>query len=262
MRSALRGYQILGVQTNIGFLSSLLNIDAFVVEDFDTGFIEKHHEKLFNKEEGQAAIAVCVAAMAVLPAIAKDNEYFSCLDPWSPWQDKSGWRLNQPPRHRIKLSQDEVDHNIEITPVGDQWRICFDQNSFDVRARWLDDTQFQIEIDSSLLSLPVLIKNDNISIWHNNQEWRFTLHNPMQALDHETASDNQFVAPMPGAIITLPVSQGDVVEAGDILLIMEAMKMEHSMIAPVRATVVDVYCSIGDQVEEGDRLITLEPVES
>ncbi len=262
VQTALRAYQILGVQTNIGFLSSLLEVDAFANEDFDTGFIEKHQERLFNREEGQSTIAVCVAAMAVLPAISNKNEYFPCLDPWSPWQDRSGWRLNQPSRHRIKLIQDEVGHDIEITPLGDQWRISFDQNSFNVRARWLDETRFQIEINASLLSIPVLIKNDDILIWHNNREWCFRRHNPMQALDHEAASDNQFIAPMPGAIISVPVAQGDVVEAGDIVLIMEAMKMEHSMVAPVKATVVDVYCAKGDQVEEGDRLITLEPVEA
>ena len=263
MRQALRDYHILGVQTNIGFLSSLLNVEEFADEEFDTGFIETHYKKLFDKEAENSALAVCVASMAVLPVIARDkNEHFSCLDPWSPWQDKSGWRLNQIACHRIKLIREEIDYSVKITPLNDRWRIRFNQNEFDVKARWLDQTEFQIEINSSLLTIPVLINNDDISLWLNNQEWRFTRHNPMQALDHETVSDNQFVAPMPGAIISLPVKQGDTVEAGDVVLVMEAMKMEHSMTAPVKATVADVYCSPGDQVEEGDRLITLEPVES
>ena len=261
MRKALDDYQILGVQTNIRFLSSLLSIDAFAVEDFDTGFIETHHQKLFDKEADNPSVAVCVAAMAVLPAIARNNEYFSCLDPWSPWQNKNGWRMNQRPRHRIRLSRDEQHYDVEVRPNCDRWGVGFAENNFDVTACWLEDTRLQIEIDSSLLSVPVLIENDIISVWFENQEWRFTRYNPMQALDHEGEAGNQFVAPMPGAIIALPVTAGDTVEVGDTLLIMEAMKMEHSMVAPVKATVSDVFFAVGDQVEEGDRLITLEPVE-
>ncbi|MCP4275330.1 MAG: 3-methylcrotonyl-CoA carboxylase, partial [Gammaproteobacteria bacterium] len=85
LRQALSDYQILGVQTNIGFLSSVLSVKEFAEQDFDTGFIETHYKKLFNKEDGQAAIAVCMAALAVLPAIERDG--VSCLDPW---QDKAG----------------------------------------------------------------------------------------------------------------------------------------------------------------------------
>ena len=254
LRAALRDYQILGVQTNIGFLSSLLEVGEFSDEDFDTGFIEKHREKLFDRKEGQSAIAVCVAAMAVLPAI-KNN---AALDPWS---DKCGWRMNQAPIHQIKLSIDDQNYILKITPKKNRWHIFFDEQLFEVSANWLDETHLQIEINSSLLTIPVLINNDNISIWHDNQEWRFTRHNPMQALDIEAETGNQFLAPMPGAIISIPVSAGDTVEAGDILLVMEAMKMEHSMIAPVKATVTEVFFAEGDQVEEGDRLITLEPVE-
>ncbi len=255
MRAALCDYQILGVQTNIGFLSSLLEVDAFVDEDFDTGFIEKHREKLFDREEGRVAVAVCVAAMAVLPAIGNSDSF-------DPWSDKSSWRLNQVSTHKIKLSLDEQNYALEITPKANRWQVSFDKHVFEVSARWQDASHMRVEIFSSLMNIPVLINNDSVSIWHDNQEWRFTRHNPMQSLDAEAETGNQFVAPMPGAIISIPVSAGDMVEAGDILLVMEAMKMEHSMVAPVRATVTDVFFTEGDQVEEGDRLITLEPVET
>jgi len=261
MRKALGDYQILGVQTNIGFLSSLLSIDSFADENFDTGFIEAHHKELFNKEDDHAVTAVCIASMAVLPAITNNNEFFSCLDPWSPWQDKSGWRLNQGPCHRIRLSHENAHYTVEVTPDNEGWRICFDQRRFTVKAQWRDNNHLQIEIDSSLSTIPVLIENDIVSIWYDKQEWHFTRHNPMLALDSESETGNQFLAPMPGAIIALPVSVGDTVEAGQTLLVMEAMKMEHAMVAPVKASVSDVFFAEGDQVEEGDRLVILEPIE-
>ncbi|MDH5354524.1 MAG: acetyl/propionyl/methylcrotonyl-CoA carboxylase subunit alpha [Gammaproteobacteria bacterium] len=251
MRVALRDYQILGVQTNIGFLSSLLEVGEFSDENFDTGFIEKHRGKLFDKKEERVANAACVAGLAVLPAIANSD----CLDPWA---GKSAWRMNQTPTHKIKLSLDDRDYALAITPAENRWQICCDENTIEVAAKWLDETHLQIEINASLLTVPVQINKDIISIWHDNREWRFTRHNPMQALDNEAETGNQFVAPMPGAIISIPVSAGDTVEAGDVLLVMEAMKMEHSMVAPMKATVTDVFFAEGDQVEEGDKLISLE----
>ncbi len=263
MRQALLNYQILGVQTNIGFLSSLLSIDAFAEEKFDTGFIDAHYGKLFDKEGKTSAVAVCAAAMSVLPAISNErNEFFSCLDPWSPWHERAGWRLNQLPRHRVKLSSYDAHYSVEIMPVDGLWRIYFDENEFSVKCCWRDDTHLEFEVESSLSIIPVLINGDNISLWHENQEWRFMRFNPMQALDNETETGSQCLAPMPGAILSIPVSAGDIVEAGDTVLVMEAMKMEHAMVSPARATVADILFSEGDQVEEGDRLITLEPLES
>ena len=263
MKSTLREYQILGVQTNIGFLGDLLSIDAFKEEDFNTGFIETHYEKLFNRKEDFTALAVCIAAMAVLPAIAKDkNTFKSCLDPWSPWQDESGWRMNQTTQHRIRLNTNDVDYEVEIVPDRGQWSVSFDGSRFKVDASWLNDQQIKIRINNSLLTIPVLVLGNNISIWFSSQEWRFSRHNPMHLLDSEVEMANQFLAPMPGAIISVPVSAGDIVESGQTLLVMEAMKMEHSMVAPMNATVTDIFFSEGDQVEEGERLITLEPVES
>ncbi|MCP4186715.1 MAG: acetyl/propionyl/methylcrotonyl-CoA carboxylase subunit alpha [Gammaproteobacteria bacterium] len=256
LRQALSDYRILGVQTNIGFLSSVLSVMEFVEEDFDTGFIETHYKKLFNREDDQAAIAVCVAAMAVLPAIARDG--VSGLDPW---QDKCGWRMNQAPLHRVRLSRDDAHYDIAISPGGKRWSVCFDDNEFDVSARWLDQNHLQIELDSSLLTVPVLIEDDNISIWYDQQEWRFADFNPMLTLDHQDEAGSQFLAPMPGKIVTIPVASGDTVEAGATLLVMEAMKMEHSIVAPAKARVVDVFFAVGDQVEDGERLITLEAVE-
>ncbi|MCP4494361.1 MAG: acetyl/propionyl/methylcrotonyl-CoA carboxylase subunit alpha [Gammaproteobacteria bacterium] len=254
LRQALSDYQILGVQTNIRFLSSVLSVSEFAEENFNTGFIETHYKKLFDREDDQASIAVCVAAMAVLPAIERDG--VSRLDPW---QDKGGWRMNQTPLHRIRLSRDDTLYDIAISARDKRWSVCFGDNEFDVRAHWQDQNHLQIELDSSLLTIPVLIEGDKISIWYEQQEWRFAGFNPMQTLDQQDEAGSQFLAPMPGKIVDIPVASGDTVEAGATLLVMEAMKMEHSIVAPGKARVVDVFFAVGDQVEDGERLITLEP---
>ena len=67
-----------------------------------------------------------------------------------------------------------------------------------------------------------------------------------------------FVAPMPGRITKVAVSPGDPVRAGDLLMVLEAMKMEHSVTTPVDGTVAEIFFGIGDQVEGGAELVRLE----
>src|SRR3546814_14880543 len=64
-------------------------------------------------------------------------------------------------------------------------------------------------------------------------------------------------APMPGKIISISVKAGDTVKGGDALLVMEAMKMEHTITAPADGTVQEVFFQVGDQVSEGAELIAI-----
>ena len=63
---------------------------------------------------------------------------------------------------------------------------------------------------------------------------------------------------MPGSIIALQVAVGDTVQRGDLLMVLEAMKMEHSIVASAEATVSEIFFAVGDQVEEGEQLLSLE----
>jgi biotin carboxyl carrier protein len=72
------------------------------------------------------------------------------------------------------------------------------------------------------------------------------------------AGDN-VVAPMPGAVIAMDVSEGDVVEAGQRLGALEAMKMELALVAPHAGTVTRVGAAPGDQVTQGHVLVTVTP---
>ena len=263
MRAALNKYQILGVHTNINLLSSVLAESDFVDAHFDTGFIDSHYDTLFGSEPGRKAIAACIASMAVLPAISQGRgENFSCLDPWSPWQQKTGWRLNQASGFSIRLSRNDDEYAIRVSSKHGFWCVVFDEYEYQVKGEWLDNRYLQLEIDSRLLKVPTVIDADSVSIWYDQQEWRFARYNPMHAIDNEADDGSQFCAPMPGNIIEIPVAADDTVKAGQTLIVMEAMKMEHSIVATQTATVNEIFFEVGDQVEEGERLITLVPVES
>jgi acetyl/propionyl-CoA carboxylase alpha subunit len=76
------------------------------------------------------------------------------------------------------------------------------------------------------------------------------------------AAEGTLCAPMPGKIIALKVVEGDRVEAGQTLLVMEAMKMEHAITAPCAARVAQLPFALGDQVSEAAILVRLDPAEA
>ena len=83
----------------------------------------------------------------------------------------------------------------------------------------------------------------------------------MAAVDEADDGGDSIAAPLPGIVKALNVAPGTVVATGDVLAVMEAMKMEHSLTAPRDGQVAEVPVHVGEQVEEGALLIILEPQE-
>ena len=79
----------------------------------------------------------------------------------------------------------------------------------------------------------------------------------MNRASDSTVNQNAIIAPMPGAIRAVFVGQGDRVREGDKLIVLEAMKMEHTLTAPRDGVIADVFAALGDQVEVGACLVQL-----
>ena len=88
--------------------------------------------------------------------------------------------------------------------------------------------------------------------------WRLAIVDPLAAVAEEEAGAAKLTAPMPGKIITVKVENGAKVERGQALLVMEAMKMEHTIRAPADGIVAAVHFAVGDQVEEGVELLDFQ----
>jgi 3-methylcrotonyl-CoA carboxylase alpha subunit len=89
-------------------------------------------------------------------------------------------------------------------------------------------------------------------------EWQ----DPLSHADEGDHREGKLTAPMPGKVIAILVAPGSSVEKGDALLVMEAMKMEHTIHAPAAGTVDDILFAIGDQVQEGAQLLAFTPAEA
>ncbi|RLA15984.1 MAG: 3-methylcrotonyl-CoA carboxylase [Gammaproteobacteria bacterium] len=259
MQQALLDYQVLGLQTNIAFLSRLVSTDSFRLAEFDTGFIEQHRYELFAEDASLRERAVLIAATALIPGLpGNPRTQVVEFEAQSPWALKNSWRMNASAAHSIRISDGNSSYELSATRLDRGWALVYENNRHLVEAGWLDSKRLQLELDGERIIVPVIIGQDSIALCLQGREWKFELHVAGQGEDDTAATQGKLVAPMPGSIIALQVAVGDTVQPGDLLMVLEAMKMEHSIVASAEATVSEIFFAIGDQVEEGQQLLSLE----
>jgi len=259
MQQALLDYQVLGLQTNIAFLSRLVSTDSFRLAEFDTGFIEQHRHELFTEDASLRERAMLIAATALIPGLP-GNPRMQVVESeaQSPWALKNSWRMNASAVHTIRINDDSSNYELSATRLDQAWVLEYENNRHPVEARWLNSKRLQLELDGERIIVPVIIGQDCIALCLQGREWKFELHTAGQSEDDNAAAQGKLVAPMPGSIIALQVAVGDSVQPGDLLMVLEAMKMEHSIVASAEATVSEIFFTVGDQVEEGQQLLSLE----
>ncbi|MEJ2177175.1 MAG: biotin/lipoyl-binding protein [Gammaproteobacteria bacterium] len=99
----------------------------------------------------------------------------------------------------------------------------------------------------------------HLDVFYNAETWRLEFDDPLEYADEHSDALNQITSPMPGAITHIPVKAGDSVSRGDVLIVMEAMKMEHSLKAGRDGFIESINVDVGDQVDAGTFVATLEP---
>ena len=260
MRMALADYQVIGVQTNIGFLQHLLSFEEFENEDFDTSFIEKHHDQLFVDTSNIPLQVIVLNALYLLLKLqlSSDENARASADQFSPWNMTNGWRLNQPEKFQIHFSDEHQEYHVEVCKQGDNWSFKYQDVLYQVSGDLIDDRRLVAEIDHQRFDIPLVDLKHQITLWYQSRPWSFKRIDNIAAFSSSDAAIDELVSPMPGNVIELKVAVGDVVKTGDTLIVVEAMKMEHSILAPIDATVKEIFFQQGDQVEDGDRLISLD----
>ena len=251
---ALRQFQILGLNTNLDFLGRLVAIPAFRAADFDTGFIGTHYDQLFVQDSQQHNKALLLAAAALLPAFDSDL----IEGHHSPWDLPNHWRMNLPSTEQLQLLQDGRKFEIVSKLQTDGWLFSCAQRDYRVNSGRIDAQRRWADIDGEHIEFAVLRDKSTITLVYDGQTFQFELLEALQDAQASNAAAGHPQAPMSGAVVAIGVAVGDRVEAGDTLMVIEAMKMEHAITAQAAATVSEVLFAIGDQVDEGETLIMLE----
>lgn len=268
LRGALADYQVVGFATNLDFLSSLAANEAFNNLEIDTSFIEKQQQHLFPPKAPVADESVALAALYVLQKRINQAQQQAekSPDPYSPWHQVTGWRNNEKNTHTMEFIDtvhgDTQDEQNQITA-----KIHFTREGYLVD---VNDNSYQVSgtLENEQLSANLSGQRIDAKIIEHDQKLHILTHGKSVVLgfiDHEHEGDESDVggnltAPMTGTVISVNVNVGDKVSQNQPLLILEAMKMEHTISAPADGLISEILYQAGEMVEDGAELIVIESI--
>ncbi|MBL8430045.1 MAG: acetyl/propionyl/methylcrotonyl-CoA carboxylase subunit alpha [Dechloromonas sp.] len=263
MRKALADYQVAGVTTNIDFLSRLVACPAFAGADLDTGLIERQKDFLFPAAQAVPRDALLVATVGEL--LWEQHEAKQAArtsgDPSSPWHARDGWRMNLSAARMVGFR--DADSLIEaiVRYQGDKWQITINGQTTLARGKKLDGDRFAVELDDRRLMASVVAVDEKRSIFLNGSTYSLLRDDPLHLVEAGGTQGGGLTAPMPGKVVALLAQPGQKVEKGVPLLILEAMKMEHTITAPATGIVKTFCYAAGEQVTDGAALVEFEGAE-
>ena len=260
MRQALADYQVAGLTTNIDFLSRLVACPAFAGADLDTGLIERQKDFLFPAAQPVPRDALLVATVGELLWEQHQAKLAARAsgDPWSPWHARDGWRMNLSAARTISFRDGETLVDAQVRYQRDQWRITIAGQSTLARGRKLEGDRFAVELDDRRLIASVVAVDDKRSVFLQGSTYSLLRDDPLHRVDAGDSHGGGLTAPMPGKVVALLAQPGQKVDKGTPLLILEAMKMEHTITAPAAGTVKAFCYAAGEQVADGAALVEFE----
>ena len=264
--SALGDYYIDGVSTNIDFLKRVATHPAFVAAELTTTFVEKHHDSLFSATSEDAASDDTQVNIPVMALLSLLNRKVSRSDKTpSVWSTVGAWRANANHTEILTLlcNQEEVHVGVKHQRHGteDAWELTVGDNSYDVTGK-LVDSALQATINGYKSTFTFSDNDGVFTLFNKDTHARFTLISASLGDDNDDNGDANFSAPMNGTIVAHLVEKGVLVKKGDPILVMEAMKMEHSIIAPHDGAVEEFFFNPGELVDGGATLLAFSTKEA
>jgi acetyl/propionyl-CoA carboxylase alpha subunit len=235
--AALDESGILGLTTNLGFLRALAAREEFRDATIDTAWLDRE-----TVEAPEADVArLAVAWVSAMLGQAGDPHPFQ-PDGWRSGADAAPYVVALDRPVRVDRARGRVDdHEVRQVSAADHVLV--------------------IEVDGRREIAVVNVQPDTLEASHHGQ--RFVFEQPDPFADHGVAAgDGSLLAPMPGTLLTVDVAEGDVVEEGQRLGVLEAMKMELALTAPFAGTVRLVGGATGQQVELKQVLFEVEAEEA
>ena len=235
LRAALADTVTLGVPTNAGFLRRLLAHPAVVAGELDTGLVEREADSLIQDEVPEE---VYEAAAAVrLDALRPKGEGWT-----DPFSVPSGWRLGGAPK-----------------PVGFQLRVTEPVEYVPRGSHTVTEDQVAVTLDG----VRHTFRRAGDWLGRDGDAWQVRDHDPVAASlsGADRSGAGSLTAPMPGTVTVVKVAVGDQVTAGQSLLVVEAMKMEHVVSAPHAGTVAELDVTPGATVAMDQVLAVVTPAE-
>lgn len=257
LAQALGEFRIVGLATNIAFLKRLVEGEAFSSADLDTGLIERHSATLFPPAAPAPLGALALAALAL-------SEAGQAANGSDPWSRASGWRMNGDYRRVLSFtddysaSQKSGAYRVGLTYRHDGWEIDLDGQRQRLELLKRDGAELSLRLGDTALHGCVRRDGDVFHVFTAGRHFTLAYNDPMAHAGEVEAAGGRLTAPMPGKVVAVLAQSGKDVKKGEPLVIMEAMKMEHTISAPSDGLVEEVLYSVGDQVADGAPLLAFK----
>jgi acetyl-CoA/propionyl-CoA carboxylase biotin carboxyl carrier protein len=236
---ALARTEALGVRTNLRFLRALVAHPDVQRGRIDTELVAREFEHLVPAERDATPAAIALAAAAIADAAKRDA---------GPWGERGPFRVGGAPGTTVVLHDGPREHVARMAGAG-PYRMgdhVVSRDESEPHAWTLDGSPAAAALDE-----------ERVWVGYDGKSFELDTEPPPRSLDAALAAD--VAAPMPGVVISAAARADQRVRRGDLLFVMEAMKMELRVEAPADGTVRRVLASVGQQVQRGQRLADFEP---
>ncbi|UOK40777.1 acetyl/propionyl/methylcrotonyl-CoA carboxylase subunit alpha [Pseudomonas palleroniana] len=231
--SMLDEFAVGGLKTNLGFLRRIIGHPAFAAAELDTGFIPRYQDELLPPPGALCDEFWQMAGSAFMQSLPTAD---------GPWADTRGFRAGLPAEVSLHLSSGGQDRLVTLADSTSQWR----------------DEQLLTEQHGVRRSHLAVRQGALLYLRWDGEMHAVSLFDPIAAVEANQSHQGGLTAPMNGSIVRVLVEVGQSVEAGTQLVVLEAMKMEHSIRAPQAGVVKALFCQEGEMVAEGSALVELE----
>jgi len=260
LESALRKLEVAGVTTNAAFLAECVDHKAFRVGDVDTGFIDMYLSELVPQDAVPEPLDQALAAIAVLCRRQGEAEERAAAstEPASPWDALDGFRVGGVSEERIAFTGDH-GFEVRVRYADGDVTLHLGGQAFEVEGE-LSEEGLSAVIDGTHHTAGVLWMADRLVLMHDGRTFELPLENPLAAEMADETGSGGLAAPMPGKIVSVLAKAGEKVKRGQPIVVLEAMKMEHTLAAPADTEIEAVNVVAGDQVAEGAAVVTFVSV--
>ena len=256
---ALSQTHIIGLATNVQFLRYVLGSPSFSMAKLDTGLIPREAAVLFKQDR----VGLQMACAAMVAHVLRVEQALACPPDQSPgWQDpwtrSDSWSLQGESVRTFFASYFGQRHTLQFIhqrSAGMQLRL--QGQTWPFRYSDLANGSIEVCLGAERILAQVYQESDAFHVFTNQGATQIEWIDPLSHAGEVETMEGCLTAPMPGKVLSFAVGAGDKVTKGQVLAVMEAMKMEHTIASPVDGTVAELLFNVGEQVQEGAELLKL-----
>jgi len=256
LAEALEAFEVAGVTTNLAFLKALLGHPQVVRNEIDTGFIEREISALTRRAPSLAALDLAAACVAVLL-----REQSESVASDSPWDRSDGWTLAGRRSRPLSFRQGAERYDAVLWHTRDGLRLDFGGRTDRLQFAPREGAVFDMCLGDAPERVSVAWSGRDLALTTPRGGCNLHWIDPFVADISEATAAGRIVAPMPGTVTRILAEPGVGVPRGAPLIVLEAMKMEHTLRAPAEGRLKALKCAVGDFVQEGAELADFEATE-